>query len=263
MRRERSRAPFFLFLNYFDAHAPYASPPAFPRRLAGAEPDRTADTVLAYDGAIAFVDAELENLFAQMREMGVFDSTLIIITSDHGELFGEHGLRQHANGLYEPLLHVPLIVKFPGQRRGLRVERRTAMFDIPRIVRGVVDSGHGAEESIRALGPDAPGVLAEFWIPTGLHRRDPSRYPDPFIRALYDGSWKLIQGSTGNDELYDLATDPGETRNLLAGYDAAALARRRAMVQGAPPLPTFAARADTVKPDEAVLEDLRALGYLH
>lgn len=126
-------APFFAFLNYFDAHHPYAPPSGFQNRfgkinrpnllerlsapfwsedLEGDDVDdeRIAEELRAYEASIAYLDHQLERLVAQLEKRGILHNTLIIVTSDHGEEFGEHGKYTHGQTLYLPALHVPLVV---------------------------------------------------------------------------------------------------------------------------------------------------------
>src|SRR5262249_3096125 len=125
----QEQRPFFAFLNYFDAHAPYRPPPPFDLRFGRKRAsawNRLARTELipqwelkamydAYDGALAYIDTQLGSLFEELGHRGVLENTLVIITSDHGEEFGEHGLLDHGNSLYFPSIHVPLVVYFPGR----------------------------------------------------------------------------------------------------------------------------------------------------
>ena len=94
---KNSNRPFFVFLNYFDAHAPYLPPRQFREKFT-----HSNRSIAGYDGAIAFLDEQLNGLFEEMDHRGVLDNTLVIVTSDHGELLGEHGLQSHGISLYLP-----------------------------------------------------------------------------------------------------------------------------------------------------------------
>ena len=132
-----SQKPFFVFINYFDAHDPYLPPEPFDkkfgpgRRLGKYSPlhhwlydkvvahsnmgeQNIQEEIDAYDGALAYLDHNLGLLFAELQKRKLMDNTLIIITSDHGEEFGEHGLFDHGYSLYRPSVHVPLLISFPG-----------------------------------------------------------------------------------------------------------------------------------------------------
>ena len=128
-------APFFLFIHFIDPHGPYRPPPGFRRRYLGGDEKvlsaddipafqrlpgaRTlADYVGAYDGEIAYADASLATIVDQLRRRGLYDRALLIVTSDHGESFGEDGYYfRHGKTLEESSTRIPLIVKPPGGRR--------------------------------------------------------------------------------------------------------------------------------------------------
>jgi arylsulfatase A-like enzyme len=147
--RRRGRS-VFLFLNVMDAHEPYEAPPPydrlFPGRLersverhpgdraltAGQLPDgaATAHYISQYDGELRYIDDRLDELFQELRALGRYDNALIVITSDHGELFGEHGHWGHGGEPVRELVHVPLIVKYPQNvRRGVE-EKPVSLVDV-------------------------------------------------------------------------------------------------------------------------------------
>ncbi|MBC7896710.1 MAG: sulfatase, partial [Cytophagaceae bacterium] len=108
-----SGRPFLAFLNLYDAHLPYDPPAPWDSKFG------TARTPLdLYDGGIAYMDDALGALFRELASRGVLDRTLVIVSSDHGEAFGEHGLHGHGNSLYRTEIHVPLVVSLPGRVPG-------------------------------------------------------------------------------------------------------------------------------------------------
>jgi hypothetical protein len=130
--------PFFAFLNYMDAHEPYLPPEPFTRlfsdkrpRSAFVEdedrytPEELADLMAAYDGGIAYVDHEIGRVLEDLERRGKLANTIVVVTSDHGEEFGEHGYVSHSNSLHIQGIHVPLIVVVPGgEASGTRIPRR-------------------------------------------------------------------------------------------------------------------------------------------
>jgi arylsulfatase A-like enzyme len=124
-------APFFAFLNYYDVHHPYTAPAPFARHAPKdlrqrkiflhwwwvhkehVEDHECRQQRAAYLDCLRYLDSQLEALFAELERRGTLENTIVIITSDHGEHFGEHGLYLHGNSLYEPLVHVPLVVVVP------------------------------------------------------------------------------------------------------------------------------------------------------
>ena len=138
--------PFFAFLNYFDAHDPYLAPSASPAHREAAPKSRAefqmlrdwqkidktplspADIKLAsdaYDDCIASLDHDLGVLISELERRGTFDHTLLILTADHGEQFGEHGKFGHGMSVYEPEVHVPLLIVSPGQVPSGRTVQRS------------------------------------------------------------------------------------------------------------------------------------------
>ncbi len=247
---------FFAFLNYFDAHQPYLPPAEFERRfgrpdgrywirragerLSGEQIQELRDS---YDDTIAYLDSLLEGLVAALDARGLLDETLIVLTSDHGEEFREHGALQHGNTLYAPSLHVPLVFVGPGVPAGRRIAEPAGLADIPatleemiggsppRVFPGVSLAARWSPasrgESARPPGPSAivSSVTAREWLPV--------RYPataGDLVSVVADGLHYIRGG--GSEELYDLMTDPWETRDLSAtprGADA--LVRMRALLR--------------------------------
>ena len=230
--------PFFAFLNYMDTHDPYLPPAPYRQRFSevvspgGILNDRIGRGTLstseqlqseidAYDGAIAYVDAQVGLLVEQLRRRGLADSTLLVITSDHGESFGERGLFLHANGLWPEELHVPLILV--GPRRvptGVRVARPVSNAAVPASVLDLVGEDRSVfpGSSLRHLweNPDAstnwPGPIAEIahipWAPTGAPSRRGS------MKALVTPRWYYITHDASSTELYDQENDPEQRMNL-------------------------------------------------
>ncbi|MEJ7638331.1 MAG: sulfatase [Singulisphaera sp.] len=162
----REGRPFFVFLNYYDAHGPYVPPegtlPRFARE--SGQGDSHARVVDGYDNCIASLDDQIGRLFAELEGRGQLANTLVILTSDHGENFNEHQLYGHGKSLYRPELHVPLMVLMPGRVPPGRVVREpVSLRDLPATVASL-------------LGPTSvsrfPGSSwARYWEPT---RRGPA-----------------------------------------------------------------------------------------
>ncbi len=146
--------PFFAFLNYFDAHQSYFAPEGFPA-VGGGSPAHQR-----YTTAIRWIDHNLDSLFRTLEARGVLDRTLVIVTSDHGELFQEHGLNGHAHNLYRNVLHVPLLMRFPGVvPAGRRVSRQVSLRDLAATL---TDLGGLRGESF-------PGTsLRQAWLDDGV-----------------------------------------------------------------------------------------------
>ena len=234
----QKKRPFFLFLHLNEPHTPY-------RKLAG-----VAD---AYDAEIVRVDALLGKFFDELRRLQLYDQSLIVFTSDHGEGLGEHGEKQHGVLLYREALQVPLIVKFPrNARRGARIAVPAQLIDIaPTILQHA-----GATARLEALpgmslldlaGPNPPSraIYAETLYPRfqlGWHE----------LHSIIEGNLHFIAG--GRVELYDLARDPRERTNLAGEQrrQATSLLRRLRAI-------TRPVRAPAATPID---ESLLGLGYL-
>ena len=287
-------APFYLFLHSFDVHLPYDPPPPWDHRFGSdyrgpvtgpsTQPllrsirqifegrnvapvelgpaDRERVSAL-YDGEIAKSDALLGQLLARLDAAPLRDDTLVVVLSDHGEEFWEHGSVLHSHTLYQELLHVPLLVRVPAWReRAHRIDRRVSMLDLLPTLLELLDVAAPPGLQGRSLvplmrEPDAAlapmGLLSEGY-PFGLNQQ-----------ALVAGRFKLIRTlPTGRVELYDLEQDPGE-QNDLAGARArlrermlAALDQQLPVAVPAPEDPL--ARPDQLDPDTR--RRLRELGYI-
>jgi arylsulfatase A-like enzyme len=276
--------PFLLYLHVTDPHAPYDPPPPYAARFGAREghaPDPPPGELLAalkragrrptaaelgalvdrYDGEIAFVDAQFGRLLDELARLGVADRTLVVVTADHGEEFGEHGGLEHGRTLYQDQLHVPLMIRVPGRGGGQRIGARARQVDILPSVAAAVGVRAPADIEGRSLlpllGGEAPGVPVEAMAQTSLGRRQ--------LAALLVGDWKVIESKEigkSATEVYSLSQDPSERsdraeeRPVLIGYVRQALAQAEAapLVAGARPVPS-------PHVDPAVLERLRALGY--
>ncbi len=277
--------PFFLFVNYMDCHRPYntrsrrpvVDPPAEndPALLDelkdavmggdGGIPTELARRVVAqYDTGIANADAALGQLLARLDERGVDDSTLVVVTSDHGEYFGEHRLVEHSKDVYQEALHVPLLVREAGQRAPGRDDRVVTSADVPHLVLDGLPREIGARARARLAprGADPPALTENYFSRAGdlKHPVWGERFRR-VRRAVVDWPLKYIESSDGAHELYDLEADPLELRNLVQTRpeDAERLAATLADRVGPMALPAPAPAEDLTPAERAAL---RELGYL-
>ncbi|MDX1393238.1 MAG: sulfatase [Gemmatimonadota bacterium] len=241
VEREDPR-PFFAFLNFFDAHDPYVAPAPYRDRFGpppvgrtpsrAPDPETTARWVNKYDGAIAYIDDQLGRIRRALDSSGRLDGTLVIITSDHGEQFGEHGLMQHTGSLYIPTLHVPLVMSLPGVLpEAAVVPQVVSLRDVAATVLDIVGvdgaSRVGGQSLVPLLDdPLAPRSAAysatakfdwlEEWIPAS--RGD--------LRGLVDWPYHYVRFGDGEEALFDLERDPGETTDLFESPELANRAMR-------------------------------------
>jgi arylsulfatase A-like enzyme/Tfp pilus assembly protein PilF len=181
--------PLFLWVHYYDAHYPYTPP----------EPYRTRYTAIPYLGEIASVDEQLGRL-VQAFDQTAPGSKAVIVVADHGEGLGEHGESQHGTLLYQSTMHVPLVIVGPRVTPGVG----DAPVSIRRVFDTVLDwAGLDQQHSLLASAADV--VLGEAMKPFLEYGWQPQ------VMSV-DGRYKAIL--TGTEEIYDLAADPGETRDL-------------------------------------------------
>jgi arylsulfatase A-like enzyme len=285
-QRGKNDGPFFLFLNYMDAHYPYYGVPGYKHYFPGENPNFDGSSYLGlrdhvisgkksltpaersnlnarYDEGIAYIDSEIGKLLARFRELGIYDDSLIIITSDHGETFGERGLLSHGVGhVSQALVHVPLLIKFPGQHESRQVGDPVSQVDLMPTVLQVTGSKQppGLQGRVlRSDGSDGRGsVYARATPESFLTALNPAF--QGIRRAVFDGSTKLITWTAGPPEIYDLESDPGEEHNLYHPGDprATALADRLATWEKTMPRQ----KTQPGQLDKSTLERLKSLGYV-
>jgi choline-sulfatase len=178
----------------------------------------------AYLGAVSYVDHLLGTILAALIETDQLDDTLLIYTSDHGEMLGSHGLWSKGAVFYEELVNVPLLVKPPGGASGAHETRHlVSHLDLlPTVLRWcgaeVPDALQGVDIRPLVEGKDQPlrdGVPFEFHSVTWGGHLTP-------LRGWRTEAWKYVEGRAGAEELYDLRADPDEMRNLIEDPSAAA-----------------------------------------
>jgi arylsulfatase A-like enzyme len=242
--RRRPDRPFFLFINYMDAHAPYIPPSEpyqsrfglLPTPLASdmenvphrdfakqlSQTDR-AKVIDGYDNTLVYLDEQLANLFQSVSDSPASSNTIVIITADHGEAFGEHGTYGHRWDLYREVLRVPLIVFGAGIPAGRRV---ASLVETRDIFATVLDLA-----GVQYPRPHGSS-LRRFWTPglnsgvSGSAVSELYRYIDNRLGYLDNGpdakdsislmtdEWHYLHDSNGHEELYRWPDDPQEARNL-------------------------------------------------
>ncbi len=233
-------SPFFYFLHLYEPHTPYEPPEPFKSRYAASP----------YDGEIATSDDIVGRLVGFLRAKGLYDRSLIVLVSDHGEGLGEHGEDEHGILLYRETLHVPLLVKLPsGRRAGERIETTVALVDVAPTV-------------LAQAGADAPpGLSGRSLLSEGPVRRIYSEtfYPRYHfgwsdLASLTDREFQYIHGA--RDELFDFVKDPSELANLAPGLPPAFRSMRNELAaMDRPEQAPGAADAEQV-------QKLAALGYI-
>jgi len=289
LSRARARAPFFLWVHYIDPHAPYSRPgtsrhksmrgdlsvtPASGKQfdLMLSSPDvarlRSGEIRLTakekeeihdlYRGEVASVDAAVGTVLDALDRLGLRDRTLVILVADHGEEFWEHGGVEHGHTVYEELVRVPLIIRWPGHvRAGVRIASQVSVTDIAPSVLDLLRL------------PLPPGLDGVTMVPALRGEQSASR-PVLIENMLFAeertglriGGYKYVRWANGKEEVYNLSSDPAE-RTDLAGVTAVADRLRGAYARVEKSSWSAAQRTVRVAPDQRTEAALRALGYLH
>ena len=247
--------PFFLFLNYFDAHFPYKPPAAF-RPLFHNEVGSVPQSRL-YDAEIRYADLELGRLVTELRERGLYDETLILVTADHGELLGEHGTTGHSDFLYQEVIRIPLILKLPASNRTpLRPEDSPIqLLDLFPMILAHADIS--APPGIQAALPSEPRhpIVAEIY-PSQTKRRKGN------WRVLIEDHWKLLWSSTGAHALFDLDRDPEESVNRMSEFPERGRSMAAALERYLEALPEPGPAGPPARIDAETERALQELGYI-
>jgi len=272
----RGHRRLFVYVHFMDPHEPYMPPEAHQVFTedpldAGAAAAVSGDFITRkdaglresalalYDGEIRFADRAVGRMVETLKKRGIYDRTAIIIAADHGEEFLEHGGTRHSNGLYEEVIHTPLVVRIPGEKPAV-CDRLTRNVDIaPTILRiaGIKDPWPGRDgvplQDILSGSVDVTSSIARLYLDNNNTVR--------FWNAVQEGPLKFIDTHVEDfhySELFDLSRDPGEKADLFRSRpkDAARLAETLESARGA------ARMRPSVTPDEQTLRLLKSLGYL-
>ncbi len=256
--------PFFMFLNYMDAHEPYDPPPPFaekfgPERSRGEPrpdgkkpltPEDVRPELDAYEGGIAYLDSQLAELFVALQRRGLLANTLVIVTSDHGEEFAEHRILEHGHSLYLPVLQVPLIMSFPGRlpaarRIGAPVSLRDLAATIVHLLGLEADATIPGRPLTRFWNDGGDSLPVDTLVSSGRRvPRQPAFIPmsrgDMYALRLEGLSYIKNLGD-GQEEVYDFEHDPLEQVDLVASE------------RGKAALPRFRAILDALRAQEPVV----------
>ena len=301
--RDESR-PFFIFINYMDAHLPY-NPNDETARLFFSEEELEASyrqelrfppiehcldmskggytkadiriIKTLYDACIRYLDSELEKLFKKLINLGRYDDTLIIITSDHGEYLGTRNRLAHGLGLHEELLHVPLIIRYPKLfEGGTRYDTLVSLIDIPETILSfakINERSKGMPETqlLFDLKEDSrPSVFGEFRFPLHLLINSSLRDDNSSLfveqKTIRDQTHQLIWKSRGEFEFYNVVDDPLQVNNIYSrDIEKAAMMKQQLLYwsKSLYYIPSSAKENIDVSKKETfeLIDRLRAMGY--
>jgi arylsulfatase A-like enzyme/Flp pilus assembly protein TadD len=236
--------PFFAWIHFYDPHAPYNPPQEFLARAGGN----------AYDGEIAFADAQVARVLNWLGASGETERTIIAITGDHGEGLGDHGELTHGMLAYDSTLRVPLVVAAPSGLEGAKTRPAGGTTnDTP------VSLADLAGTLLHAAGVPVPAGMREGPLAGSAEAYAETEYPKTAgwhdVAALAFDRWKVVLSSEA--ELYDVTADPGESRNLASQKPALVEGARKRLME----LHSAKAGAAGAVPSDAA-ERLRTLGYV-
>ena len=273
VRKNRDQ-PFFLWLHYLDPHYPYEPPPEYVLRPGSMSSvlalEKTMQTARErvhlrqlYADEVRFVDLNIGVFLESLKELGIYDEALLILTSDHGEEFWEHGGTSHGHSLHRELLHVPLLFRLPkGSIRKRIVSPVPTQAILPTVLElcGVKKSpAAGWTEPLTALlEPEARDHFPQPIISAGTHSDEYQR------SVVMDGHKYIKRLHSGREELYHLATDPWETKSVLQDHPEVAARARLALAEHeklvAPLRKLTTAPSD--RESAETLRRLKTLGYV-
>lgn len=236
-------APLFGFLHLYEPHAPYVPPEPFRSRYAAAP----------YDGTIAAADAVVGDFVAFLKSRGLYDRSVVVLLSDHGEGLGDHGEAEHGVFLYREAIRVPLVLKLPGNRdAGRRVRTAVGLTDVMPTVLGLVGIAAPAGTAGTTVWPSPPPEGSRRLYSETMFPRFHFGWSD--LASLTDEKAHYIHAPRA--ELYEWESDPGEKRDLSAALSPAFRSMRAALEAMARPLePPGASDPETVR-------KLASLGYV-
>jgi len=272
----------FAYLHYLDVHAPY-TPPSRYRDMFGSFDHSTnfpeqvkdwqkfkgdvtdgnitltqtdAEQLMAlYDAEIRALDDDMAALFAKLKEEGIYDNSLIVITADHGDEFLEHGSVDHAHTLYDELLRVPLMIRFPkGENRGI-VDMQVQTIDVLPTILEFCEIDQDPHVMGHSLLTYKSGANGHQQFPVFSERAD--------LIAMRTEKYKFIYNTelkTG--ELYDLQNDPTESKNLADEEVKTATQMQNEILRWAEITRSAMTDQGGVKVDEKSVKELRSLGYI-
>ncbi len=285
--------PLFLFAYFWDPHFDFVPPPPYDQMFvppdaeridiaafdtnealhAGMPPRQLAYLLSQYAGELRWTDLHVGRVFDMLRERGLWEDALVVVTADHGEEFFDHGAKGHKNNLYAETTRVPLIVKYPGQQAGRRDAAVVSLVDLAPTILSLAGVEVGFPLHGRSL-LESPSERAIFYELLELHyfedgegrRSTRSRR----WNAVREGDWKLVwsegvSGTGDRPELFDVQADPRETVDRAEGAEARREALERSFAAGMDRARRDAERYERGGPAElsaAEIEELRALGYL-
>jgi arylsulfatase A-like enzyme len=278
--------PFLLFINVMEPHSPYLAPVRFPGKSGTGRLPKVVDAeelkrfvvggdmetlppaleerlVALYDAEVTYVDYQVGRFLAELKARGLYDNSVVVVTSDHGEFLGEHGLVEHDFALYEEVVRIPLLVRYPNASRANRYDHLVSLADIfptvcEQLQLAVPDSAQSA-----SLSRTGRKVVAELYASSTLVWQFGDRFKRD-MTALWSGDHKFVQDSREERTLFDLSSDPEEEQNMFLEQTELATEFNRYLNEFRERTSAYQETASSASPapiDEKHLQRLRELGY--
>lgn len=283
--QDNDKKDFFLWLHYFDPHGPYTPPEEYlPNRAAPAgmttafdeladirggwlklSPEQRKWVRALYDSEVRYVDKNVGRLLEHLRQAGLYEDSLIVLTSDHGDEFWEHDGFDHGHSLYNELLRVPLMIKLPGHIESKRVSEAVSLESVMPTILDICGIEYDrdyqrADALVGYWSADRPAPDARPIVGAGvvLYEEQES--------VVFDGMKYISFLSSGREELYDLVSDPGERLSVLSVADNKAQEARVILQQRHQEARRiqehYQTTGERTEFDSDTAERLRALGYV-
>jgi arylsulfatase A-like enzyme len=277
-------APFYVHLHMMSPHHPYDPPPPYDRFVpdpsippmkgypeksyyffdhgAPVSPAQLADMIARYDGDILFADTIFGRVLEKLRGLGQLDRTIVVVASDHGEEFYDHQNWGHGQSIYNELINVPLIVRYPpAMPAGTRVEQTVMLVDVVPTLLELVGAPPKPSAAGASLVPLVRGAM-ETRVPQAFSELV---YRWGAARGVVDGAWKLIDASVGDEkrrQLFDLQTDFHERDDRLGREPSVASSLQQRLDAVRDEAAAHGATAADAPLDDEARKRLEALGYL-
>jgi len=276
--QEHAEERFFVYLHFLEPHDPYTPPEPFASRYRG--DTRLTKMMAAYDGNLAYVDSVVGEVLSALERLGLVDKSVIVLMSDHGEAFGEHGRLLHSDTIYEETAHIPLAIYLreacgvaPGQRSGIisTIDLMPTLLDMFRIEPPPTMQGRS---ELGLLASEGSGQRRyAVGRSRGLDNSGGVKRPEEVIYALNTEQHTLMLGNKGERvELYDRERDPGQKENIADENEKLVAEIMGSFEEWAETQPTRpvvlpggevrAAQSPEVEMSDRTRDHLKALGYL-
>jgi arylsulfatase A-like enzyme/Flp pilus assembly protein TadD len=247
---KNSQGKFFFWMHLYDPHYPYRPPTPYIEEYKDHP----------YDGEIAFADGQVGRVIRFLKEKGLYQNTVIVLSGDHGESLGEHGEKTHGFFIYNATLHVPLVFHIPGDAGGKSVSASASLADLMPTALQVLNVEVPSDVQGRSLlplmkdekGEAARGLYAETFLPR-IH------FNWSELRGVETEKYHFIEAP--KPELYDVQRDPGETQNLITQKKAVAEEMRAQLNSTIRQYSVGKELAEKTGLDPALMERLKSLGY--